>query len=136
MRPFRRSDRQCSRVSPKPAFAMLKKQSTNDTYMTPQELNAACLTRRQFFGRNALGLGTAALAALLGRELPAADEKKQIGGLPGLPHFTPKAKHVIYLLQNGAPPHVDTFDYKPGMEKFRGQELPESVHKNQRLSTM
>ena len=94
------------------------------------------MTRRQFFGRNAVGLGSAALATLLGRELPAADAKKQVGGLPGLPHFPPQAKHVIYLLQNGAPPHVDTFDYKPGMEKFRGQELPESFHKNQRLSTM
>jgi hypothetical protein len=83
-----------------------------------------------------VGLGSAALAALLGRDLAGAETKKQIGGLPEFPNFAPKAKHVIYLLQNGAPPHVDTFDYKPGMEKFRGQELPESVHKNQRLSTM
>ena len=34
-------------------------------------------------------------------------------GLPGLPHFAPKAKHVIYLFQNGAPTHVELFDYKP-----------------------
>src|SRR6516165_380031 len=97
---------------------------------------AAQLTRRQFFGRNAVGLASAALATLLGRDVAAGDAKRQAGGLPGLPHFAPKAKHVIYLLQNGAPPHVDTFDYKPGMERFRGQELPESFHKNQRLSTM
>ena len=61
---------------------------------------------------------------------------KRFGGLPELPHFAPKAKRVIYLLQNGAPPHVDMFDYKPGLEKLRGQEIPDSVHKNQRLSTM
>src|SRR5579859_3986503 len=103
---------------------------------TPERNHAAFLTRRQFFGRNAVGLGTAALGSLLVRDLAAAEGKKQIGGLPEFPNFAPRAKHVIYLLQNGAPPHVDTFDFKPGMEEFRGQELPESVHKNQRLSTM
>src|SRR5579863_8151577 len=104
--------------------------------MTPEQDRAAYLTRRQFFVRNAVGLGSAALASLLGRDLAGTEAKRQIGGLPGLPHFAPRARHVIYLLQNGAPPHVHTFDYKPDLEKFRGQELPESIHKNQRLSTM
>jgi len=97
---------------------------------------AALLTRRQLFGKGAVGLGSAALATLLGRDMPAVAAPGKATGLPGLPHFPQKAKHVIYLLQNGAPPHIDTFDYKPGLEKLRGQELPESVHKNQRLSTM
>lgn len=103
--------------------------------MTPQEMFSADLTRRQFFGKNALGIGTAALAALLGRDA-RAEETKRFGGLPDLPHYPAKAKHVIYLLQNGAPPHLDLFDYKPEMEKHRGEELPESIHKSQRLSTM
>jgi hypothetical protein len=104
---------------------------------------SAFLTRRQFFSRSATGLGAAALASLLERDLEAvipggdgSGTSKRIGGLPGLPHFAPKAKRVIYLLQNGAPPHIDTFDYKPQMEAWRGKELPESIHKNQRLSTM
>eukprot|EP01031_Cornospumella_fuschlensis_P004918 gene4918-6152_t len=42
-------------------------------------------------------------------------------GLPGLPHFAPKAKRVIYLFQNGAPSHVDLFDYKPELIKRHGQ---------------
>jgi hypothetical protein len=96
---------------------------------------AATFTRRQLLGRGAAGLGSAALATLLARDLAAAGEGKATG-LAGLPHYPQMAKHVIYLLQNGAPPHIDTFDYKPGLEKLRGQELPESVHKNQRLSTM
>jgi hypothetical protein len=39
-------------------------------------------------------------------------------------------------LMNGGPPHIDTFDYKPELEKYRGKEIPESVHRNQRVSTM
>jgi len=108
--------------------------------MTPQEQRALYLTRRQFFAKSALGLGAAALASMLERDLvaavPSAVGSAGSHALPGMPHFAPKAKRVIYMLQNGAPPHVDMFDYKPGLEKLRGQEIPESVHKNQRLSTM
>jgi Protein of unknown function (DUF1501) len=109
--------------------------------MHPVQRRALDLTRRAFFGQSAaglgaMGIGNAALAHLLARDLPAAEKPRGTPGLPGLPHFAPRAKRVIYLLQNGAPPHVDTYDYKPEMEKFRGKDLPESVHKNQRLSTM
>jgi hypothetical protein len=94
-------------------------------------------TRRQFFGRAACGLGTAALATLLHQgTAAAATERRSRGGLPGLPHFAPKAKRVIYLLQNGAPTHVDLFDYKPTLAKWRGKEIPASVQGGRRLSTM
>jgi len=91
------------------------------------ERSAAQATRRQFFGQSATGIGVAALATLLGSGAASADTPagSRSGGVPGLPHFAPKAKRVIYLFQNGAPPHLDMFDYKPQMEKFRGQELPE-----------
>jgi hypothetical protein len=103
--------------------------------MTPQLERAAYLTRRQFFSKTAGGIGVAALASLLERDARGA-EIKRVGGLPDLPHFAPKAKHVIYLLQNGAPPHVDTFDWKPQMEAWRGKDLPESVLAGKRFSTM
>ena len=93
------------------------------------------LTRREFLGRTATGIGVAALATLLGDDLLAGAEKPA-GALPGLPHFAPKAKRVIYLLQGGAPSHVDLFDYKPGLAKRRGEELPASVQMGQRLTTM
>jgi len=93
------------------------------------------LTRREFLGRTATGIGVAALATLLGEDLQAGAEKPS-GALPGLPHFAPKAKRVIYLLQGGAPSHVDLFDYKPGLAKRRGEELPASVQMGQRLTTM
>lgn len=92
------------------------------------------LSRRDFFGR--AGIGVAALATLLGNDLRAATTAPATGGLPGLPHFAPKAKRVIYLMQGGAPSHVDLFDYKPHLAARRGQELPASVHMGQRLTTM
>jgi hypothetical protein len=57
-------------------------------------------------------------------------------GLPGLPHFAPRAKRVIYLFQSGGPSQIDLFDYKPRLEKLRGTDLPESVRMGQRLTGM
>src|SRR3954452_11329393 len=90
------------------------------------------LTRRHFFGRASTGLGVAALSGLLGEDLKAAGND----GLPGLPHFTPTAKRVIYLFQSGAPSQMDLFDYKPRLQEFARQELPDSVRMGQRLTGM
>jgi hypothetical protein len=92
------------------------------------------LTRRAFFGRGA-GLGLAALATLLDRDLRAGPAP-QTGGLPGLPHFRPRARRVIYLFQSGAPSQLDLFDPKPGLAELRGTDLPDSVRRGQRLTGM
>jgi hypothetical protein len=94
--------------------------------------------RRHFLSRGVLGLGTAALATLLAgdRALATDAPAEPHGGLPGLPHFPAKAKRVIYLFQSGAPSQLDLFDYKPVLEKFRNQDLPESVRMGQRLTGM
>ena len=104
--------------------------------MDPACEHQACVTRRQFFGTSALGIGAAALASLLNSEALGADAPKRFGGLPDLPHFAPKAKRVIYLLQNGAPSHVDLFDYKPKLKEWHGKEIPPEIRKGKRLSTM
>ena len=72
-------------------------------------------TRREFFGRSASGIGSAALASLLNRSGLAREQRPEPrgGGLPGIPHFAPKAKRVIALIQNGGPSHADLFDWKP-----------------------
>ena len=88
------------------------------------------LTRRYFFSRTSRGLGIAALAGLLDRDLKAA------GGLPGLPHFAPKAKRVIYLFQSGGPSQMELFDYKPRLADLQGKDLPESIRNGQRLTGM
>ncbi len=108
--------------------------------MDPLNENRLNLNRREFFGRTALGVGTAALADMLRQDGFAAPAKSfpdgRYGGLQGVPHFAPKARRVVYLLMNGAPPHVDMFDYKPQMEKWRGQQLPDSILEGKRFSTM
>lgn len=88
-------------------------------------------TRRRLLGRGALGVGSVALASLLNRDAAAAPPQHTIR-----PHFAPRAKRVIYLLQNGAPSHVDLFDWKPTLQRLHGQQIPDSVVGGARFSTM
>lgn len=85
-------------------------------------------TRRQFFGSSALGLGTAALANLL-------DQDSAFAAAENL-HHKAKAKRVIYLFMSGGPSHIDTWDYKPKLEKMFGEDLPEEVRDGQRITGM
>src|SRR5262249_25364905 len=95
------------------------------------------VTRRHFFGRSGLSLGAAALATLLGEEARGGSpEGPEVRGLSGLPHFAPKARRVIYLVQSGGPSHLDLFDPKPGLGARFGEELPESIRRGQRLTGM
>jgi hypothetical protein len=98
--------------------------------LNPIEEAKLLMTRRHFFGRTSVGLGAAALSTLLAGKAEAAD------ALPGLPHFPPTAKRVIYLFQHGAPSQLDLFDYKPGLLERRGTELPDSIRMGQRLTGM
>jgi hypothetical protein len=104
--------------------------------MNPFILNQQRVTRRQFFGKSAAGLGGVALASLMRPDIAAVAAAGQARGLPGLPHFAPKAKRVVCLWQGGGPSHIDLFDRKPVMEKMAGKDIPESVRGTTRLSTM
>ena len=99
---------------------------------------AAEETRRRFFSRGAQGIGALALASLTGRNAlgagPAPD--KTFGAMSGLPHFPAKAKRVIYLHLVGAPPQLETYDYKPKMKDMFDKDLPDSIRQGQRLTTM
>ncbi len=86
-------------------------------------------TRRQFFKKSAAGLGSVALSSLLANDATAS-------GAIGGPHFPAKAKRVIFLFMAGAPPQQDLFDYKPKMAGMFDVDLPESIRKGQRLTTM
>ena len=92
-------------------------------------------TRRQFFGRGAKGLGSAALASLLSRSdtLGAANSRPRVH--PAVMPF-PKAKRAIYLFMSGAPSQMDMYDYKPAMSEKFDTDLPDTVRMGQRLTTM
>lgn len=96
-------------------------------------------TRRQFFRKGALGLGTAALGSLLASGVSAQQptwRAESSGGIPALPHHAPKAKRAIYLFMSGAPSQLDMYDYKPKMQKLFDTDLPDEIRKGQRLTTM
>ena len=99
--------------------------------MNPFHEHQLDLTRRQFFGRSALGLGTASMAQLLGSEL-LAEATSTPEGL----HHPAKAKRVIYLFMSGGPSHHDMWDYKPKMKDMAGKDLPEEVRDGQRITGM
>jgi hypothetical protein len=96
-------------------------------------------TRRHFFGQCALGIGSMALAALLGDDrLTAAEKARPIANplAPKKSHFPAKAKSVIYLFMAGGPSQLELFDYKPGLQKLNGQPIPDSYLKNKRFAFM
>ncbi len=101
----------------------------NDAH--PQRELELLMTRRQLFGRSALGVGTAALAGLLGDRLVASEN----AGRDGL-HHPAKAKRVIYLFMSGGPSHHDLWDYKPKMRDMFGEQLPDHVRDGQRITGM
>jgi len=89
-------------------------------------------TRRQFFGQSFKGLGMAALASLMGQSAMATTT----GGVLQGGNFPSRIKRVIWLFMAGAPSQLDTLDYKPQMVDWFDKDLPESVRKGQRLTTM
>jgi len=109
--------------------------------MDPRIENMLLQTRRQFFGTNGLRLGSMALATLGiansgSRKLLAADSDRVHPTLPGLPHFAPKAKSIIYLHMNGGPSQLDMWDYKPNLADQFDKDLPDSIRLGQRITTM
>ena len=90
--------------------------------------------RRKFLNRFGMGLGAMALADMLPQKAHAGSGGDPLG--PGLPHFAPKAKRVIYLFMSGGPSQIDLFDHKPLLNQRNGEQLPESIRKGQRLTGM
>ncbi len=110
--------------------------------MNPLHEHLVDTTRRQFFGDVGLRLGGVAVGMMLGsdahaKSLPAAAvPQRAFPARPGLPHFPPKAKSLIYLHMNGGPTQLDLWDYKPQLAAHFNQDLPDSVRGGQRITTM
>jgi hypothetical protein len=94
---------------------------------SPQYLS---VDRRTFFQRTGLGVGGIALSSLLREALGASGNPLAARA----PHFTPRAKRVIYLHMIGAPSQLDLFDAKPTLAKLDGQPCPEELTKGKRFA--
>ena len=99
------------------------------------------ITRRHFLETGATGLGAAALASLLGCDVPprlARDAATEGAGRDPMaaraPHFPPRAKRVIFLHMAGAPSQLELFDYKPVLARLDGQLCPESLLAGKRFA--
>jgi hypothetical protein len=87
------------------------------------------LQRRAFLGQAGLSVGSAALANFMGPRVFGAHAH-------GKPHLPGKAKRVIFLCMAGGPSHLETFDYKPQLDKISGQPMPESFTKGQPIAQL
>ena len=87
----------------------------------------ACgLSRRELLRRSGTGFGMLGLAGLLiGERADAASSVNPLAAKSA--QFEPRAKRVVHLFMNGGPSQVDTFDYKPELEKRHGQPMPEGI---------
>ena len=99
--------------------------------MKDPKQHSIALTRRALLGGAAGGIGSAALASLMPG---AANAMPSFAG--GGRHFPATAKRIIYLFMSGAPSQFETFDWKPKLRDMFDVELPDSVRRGQRITTM
>ena len=79
--------------------------------------------RRQFLKQAGLGFGSLALASMLHQETSAAPSTSIDPLALREPHFPGRVKSIIWLFMTGGPSQVDTWDYKPELQKRDGQDL-------------
>jgi len=77
------------------------------------------ITRRQALQKLACGFGGLALTGLLAERSAAANSLA-----PKLPHYSPRARRIIFLFMQGGPSQVDTFDFKPALARHDGTKMP------------
>ena len=100
----------------------------------------AAQTRRTFLGSLAGGaaafsLGGIALGELLAKDAHAAGGGGVVDPLaPRAPHFTPRAKRVIYIHLAGSPSQLELLDYKPKLAEFHGTPCPDEYLKGEKFA--
>ena len=95
---------------------------------------ARLLSRRWFLQDCGVGMAGLALSSLLARDAQAKAKGPANPLAVRAPHFTPKAKRVIYMFMAGAPSHLELFDHKPELEKRDGQLPPADLLKDYRAA--
>ena len=95
------------------------------------------INRRTFLQAGGVSLGAAALSELMkASALASSSATNTEKALPGLPHFPAKIKRVIFLCMAGGPSHLETFDYKPELNRLSGKPMPESFTKGQPIAQL
>lgn len=103
--------------------------------MNPQDHQLRDITRRHFFNRCGLGVGSLALQQMLAGDGQASVKIDPANPMASRrPHHAAKAKRVIYLFMAGGPSQIDLFDHKPLLEKYSGQKPPESLMSGKRFA--
>ncbi|MEK0445083.1 MAG: hypothetical protein RLZZ399_404 [Verrucomicrobiota bacterium] len=92
------------------------------------------LSRRAFLHESAFGLGGIALASLLSPAHAASSNRAK--GVISTPHTPVRAKRIIFLCMAGGPSHLETFDWKPELQRIHEQAFPESFTKGQQLAQL
>ena len=87
-------------------------------------------SRRDMLQRCGMGLGSLAFAGMMQEAMAGESSPNPL--LPKQPHFPAKAKHLIHIFANGGPSHIDTWDPKPSIEKYAGQEIPGGAPRTER----
>jgi len=98
----------------------------------------ARLARRIFLGRNACGIGAAALSTLLHGNSQASEAFRATvsRGFINPLHLAPRAKRIIFLTMAGGPSHLETLDHKPKLAEMHGEPMPESFTKGQPIAQL
>lgn len=111
---------------------MSQKNNNQEQVSSPEFLASRIkqLHRREFLRQGTLGIGSLALSHLLNKEMRASTTSRPLLQ----PHFTPKAKRVIFLHMVGGPSQMDTFDPKPELDKWDGRSLPEELTRGQKFA--
>ena len=99
------------------------------TIFSPQDVSR--MSRRELLGRSGTGFGLLGLASVLSDNSTLANDSPLA---PKSTHFEPQAKHVVHLFMNGGPSQVDTFNYRPELEKYHGQPVPSGNYRTERLT--
>ncbi len=102
----------------------------------PSESSLRDLTRRHFFSRCSMGIGSLALASLMNERGFAAAPSMTHPLAPKQPHFPARAKNVIFLFMAGGPSQLDMFEHKPQLTERNGQPIPESYISGKRFAFM
>ena len=106
-------------------------------YQHPSERVLHHVTRRHFFKQCGIGLGSMALGSMLrGQEAHAAPARHDMGILDGKGHFPARAKNVIFMFMAGGPSQLELWDYKPALQRYNGQPIPQSYIEGKRFAFM